>query len=362
MGATGLWEVYACALYTRSLQNLSTMRGFQTNNRGLRTFIVGIDISIQIAAIKCTKYHKGDTGALKTFFFKLCHLQKAAVTPVFVFDGPGRPNVKRGKKVTQEPLAFTEQLKRLIKSFGFYFYDAPGEADAELAQLNKLGFIDAVITEDGDVLVFGATRVIRTLEPAVDKNAHVFEATAIASAPLYLDEDGLLLIILMGGGDYDKGIPNCGAKIAHALAKHGLGGELRRILTSYSGLLREQHLATWRNAVQAELRTNSSGFLASRHPKLADDIPDNFPDMRVVDLYINPLTSWSPHFVGHAPDVTLWIPREPVIHEISKFCVERLHWRTPAILKKRFASVLWPGVAFRMISSVRLFNCCQSSR
>lgn len=39
---------------------------------------------------------------------------------------------------------------------------APGEAEAELAQLNKLGFIDVVITEDSDTLAFGATCVLRT--------------------------------------------------------------------------------------------------------------------------------------------------------------------------------------------------------
>ena len=40
---------------------------------------------------------------------------------------------------------------------------APGEAEAELAQLNKLGIIDAVLTDDGDALVFGAETVITTL-------------------------------------------------------------------------------------------------------------------------------------------------------------------------------------------------------
>jgi 5'-3' exonuclease len=39
---------------------------------------------------------------------------------------------------------------------------APGEAEAELAQLNRLGFIDAVISEDSDTIVFGAPCVIRT--------------------------------------------------------------------------------------------------------------------------------------------------------------------------------------------------------
>lgn len=38
---------------------------------------------------------------------------------------------------------------------------APGEAEAELAMLNQASCIDAVITDDGDALVFGALQVIR---------------------------------------------------------------------------------------------------------------------------------------------------------------------------------------------------------
>jgi Holliday junction resolvase YEN1 len=37
---------------------------------------------------------------------------------------------------------------------------APGEAEAELAHLNRVGLIDAVLTDDGDAFVFGATHII----------------------------------------------------------------------------------------------------------------------------------------------------------------------------------------------------------
>jgi len=38
---------------------------------------------------------------------------------------------------------------------------ALGEAEAELAHLNRYGVIDAVLTDDVDTLVFGALRVIK---------------------------------------------------------------------------------------------------------------------------------------------------------------------------------------------------------
>lgn len=38
---------------------------------------------------------------------------------------------------------------------------APGEAEAELAYLNRLGVIDAVLSDDVDTFLFGATMVVR---------------------------------------------------------------------------------------------------------------------------------------------------------------------------------------------------------
>ena len=42
-----------------------------------------------------------------------------------------------------------------------YMRQAPGEAEAELASMNSLGIIDAVITDDSDIFLFGAVTVIR---------------------------------------------------------------------------------------------------------------------------------------------------------------------------------------------------------
>jgi XPG I-region len=42
---------------------------------------------------------------------------------------------------------------------------APGEAEAELAYLNRLEIIDAVLSDDVDNFLFGATLVMRKYEP-----------------------------------------------------------------------------------------------------------------------------------------------------------------------------------------------------
>lgn len=41
------------------------------------------------------------------------------------------------------------------------FIKAPGEAEAELAYLNRVGIIDGVLSDDVDNFLFGAVTVIR---------------------------------------------------------------------------------------------------------------------------------------------------------------------------------------------------------
>ncbi|KAJ7933525.1 PIN domain-like protein, partial [Mycena leptocephala] len=240
---------------------------------------------------------------LETLFFKLCNLQHAPVIAVFVFDGPGRPAVKRGiRRVRNNPLWLTAHLKESITSFGYYHY-APGEAEAELAQLKKLGFIDVVITEDSDTVAFGAPCVMRTHlnSPYVTDASEIYRSESTASHPLYLDEDGLLLFVLLVGGDHDRGISSCGPRIAHGLAHCGFGRDLRNILTSSGDAeQRDTELAKWRAALRNELRSNSSRLLDRRYPKLAENINRDFPNFDIIELYTDPLTSWSSSFTPNS--------------------------------------------------------------
>jgi len=98
---------------------------------------------------------------------------------------------------------------------------APYEADAQLAYLSRAGIADLIITEDGDLLVFGAKRIIYKLD--------YFELTG---EEICLDEmrgskDGLcfewfthcmfMTICIMAGCDYLNQISGIGLKTAHKL-------------------------------------------------------------------------------------------------------------------------------------------------
>lgn len=46
---------------------------------------------------------------------------------------------------------------------GVDYVVAPYEADAQLAYLNKTGIVQAIITEDSDLLAFGCKKVMKTI-------------------------------------------------------------------------------------------------------------------------------------------------------------------------------------------------------
>ncbi|KAJ7653778.1 hypothetical protein B0H17DRAFT_957288, partial [Mycena rosella] len=265
------------------------------------------------------------------------------------FHGPGWPSAKRGTKVMFRSSVLTDHLKAMIASFGFYFYDAPGEAEAELAKLNECGGIDGIITEDSDTLVFGA--------PSVQHQSLICTSDSIENPNgVSLDKDGIFLFALLLGGNYHPGVSEVGTIIAHALAKQGFGQKLVTLLRFFDGLELTSRLGVWRNSLHHELRTNSSGHLGKHHPKLADEIPDTFPDLRVAQLYLHLLMSKSPCYTGPVPNVKGWNPKEPYILELAAFFSAQFGWNGEELLKK-FNSNLWPASFSKiMISSVTSFK------
>lgn len=104
-------------------------------------------------------------------------------------------------------------MKQMIQNFGFCYWDAPGEAEAECALLQTLGIVDLVITEDVDCIMFGATKVAREISEGKNRS-HVYLYTEVEQRA-GLDRDGLVLIAMMSGGDYlPAGVQGCGPKIA----------------------------------------------------------------------------------------------------------------------------------------------------
>ncbi|KAK0470115.1 PIN domain-like protein, partial [Desarmillaria tabescens] len=303
----------------------------------------------------------GENPELCTLLFRLSHLLECALIPVFVFDGQLRPSMKHGKKVSMKARWLEHHFKEIITAFGFYQHVAPGEAEAELAQMNQAGLIDAIITEDSDVLVFGAKLILhRYAGILADPDLYtLYSADDICSSEnIQLTQGGLFLFAILLGGDYANGLQGCGQKTAHALCKTGLGDELLTAMTIMGPTALDNFLVGWRTRLQSEL-INPTIARVSRHPALAKKLPDDFLNPQILRLYALPVTSWSGK---HAPpNAELWKPPSPDIAHIAAFCDNFFHWESDVLLKHLHKNI-WPGIIIHSLYRVCSISLRELSR
>lgn len=118
MGVTGLWDILRPAGTSRSFTAVA-VDGFTETGlaRQFRGFRVGIDASIWF--VHSTYGKEGENPELRTIFFRLTRLLKLPFLPLFVFDGPMRPDVKRGKMIDKKPHWMIDGMKKMVEAFGF---------------------------------------------------------------------------------------------------------------------------------------------------------------------------------------------------------------------------------------------------
>ena len=105
--------------------------------------------------------------------------------------------------------------------------------------------------------------------------------------------------------------------------------------------------AGFRLGIRQELATNSQGFFASRHEKLAERLPESFPEPEILNFY-----SCSPKSSAFSHRASEWGPREPSISHITKFGQHHFEWNTETQLKYAMTEV-WEGAFLQMLYSVR---------
>ncbi|KAF5361124.1 hypothetical protein D9758_009072 [Tetrapyrgos nigripes] len=263
MSVPGLWDLVSSSKKITSLSELCINHLTATG----RPYRIGVDISVIFskvqAALRSTKSvthaQLGENPELRNMFFRIARFSTLPVVLIVVFDGPERPGQKRN-------------------------HQAPGEAEAELAWLNKQGHIYAVLTDDSDALVFGATFIIRN--PHI-KNDHDTVATYRASdialqAKTPILADGMLLF---------AGLLGCGEAMSYALTNTDLGTKLcfaAEEFQSHADFQSYLHLQ-WVPELKHQLAYDPHGFIGKKHAALAHRIPDPFPAISLrLDLIIEP--------------------------------------------------------------------------
>nr|OQO21702.1 hypothetical protein B0A51_11551 [Rachicladosporium sp. CCFEE 5018] len=285
MGIAGILKELGPGSRT-SLAALS-LAHYRIHHRPLR---LAIDISIWLFQILAAS--GGSNPALRTFYYRLLRLLSLNIHPLFVFDGPNKPAWKRGKRVGGPGVRVANVpeflAKQLLKQFGFPAHVAPGEAEAECALLQREGIVDAVMSDDVDTLMFGATLTLRNWTPEgsskVPTHVNVYRSDETLEKS-GLDREGMILVALMSGGDYiPEGIPGAGPKVACDAARAGFGKDLCALRASDKA-----GLVAWRERLQHEVRTNESKLFSRR--KTGFVVPADFPSQEVLGYYTHPCVS-----------------------------------------------------------------------
>ncbi|KAL4245643.1 XPG/Rad2 endonuclease [Abortiporus biennis] len=291
-------------------------------------------------------------------------LMSTPFLPLFVFDGPERPNFKRGKRISGKNHWMVQGMQNIIEAFGFQCIFAPGEAEAELAYLNSVGIIDAVLTDDVDTFLFGASMVVRNPSATlsgnkahpvknsagkVDDNHVITYSSQDLQSKIGVTEEDLILIGVLRGGDYHTGVTGCGVTIAHGLAKCGFGKSLVNAARTMGEDKLEDFLVEWRDELRQELKTNSRGLIGRKNPSLAKVVPDDFPNIEVLYSYTSPITSKSKGRKVKDIEAKIDWEKEPDIGKIASLCELYFEWGVKEVIIKRFRTVLWSPAVLRIL-------------
>lgn len=193
---------------------------------------------------------------IRNFMAKLWYLVQNNVLFVVVFDGKYKPGKLRNGHIPEiagsmsydellrlfrdiptskypEGSSLVESLKNIFQKNRIDWVQAPAEAEAECAWLQRLGVVDYVVSDDSDTLVFGATRVLRMFNRVkyFDEEANpVLSSTDYYVTPVHmshvtertgLTRERLILIAVLRGGDYSTGAENIGITRAKEIALCG---------------------------------------------------------------------------------------------------------------------------------------------
>ncbi|CAD8076475.1 unnamed protein product [Paramecium primaurelia] len=207
-----------------------------------------------------------------------------------------------------------EDIRLLLALFGIPWIIAPGEAEAQCAYLQQNGLVDCVITEDSDVFLFGATKVLKGFFES--KNSLVYYDTQYIKQDLGLNRDQLIYLALFLGSDYTLGIKGVG--IVNAM-------EIVEVFDNIDALKR---FTSWASKADVLLENASSHYENipekeriykefHKNYKKYWELPSDFPNIEVINEYKKPR-------VDESLEQFTW--GKPAVEKIIEFCQQQLRY------------------------------------
>ncbi|KAI9673512.1 MAG: DNA repair protein rad2 [Trizodia sp. TS-e1964] len=196
-------------------------------------------------------------------------------------------------EVTQSMIAECQQLLRL---FGLPYITAPMEAEAQCAELVRLGLVDGIVTDDSDVFLFGGTRVYKNMFNQA-KYVECYLSSDLEKE-FDLTRDKLVRIAHLLGSDYTEGLPSVGPVTA------------LEILAEFNTERSLEDFRDWWVEIQSGSRPIAADAKSPFRKKFRKNamklfLPTSFPDIRVSQAYMEPEVDHdTAPFVWGVPDLS----------------------------------------------------------
>ncbi|KAF4443882.1 DNA excision repair ERCC-5 [Fusarium acutatum] len=188
------------------------------------------------------------------------------------------------------------ECQALLRLFGIPYITAPMEAEAQCAELVRLGLVDGIVTDDSDTFLFGGTRVYKNMF-----NSNKFVECYLVGdieKELSLSREQLISLAHLLGSDYTEGLPGVGPVTAV------------EILSEFPGKSGLENFREWWRSVQSQTHPKDADvstpfrkkFRKSQGTKLF--LPPGFPNPAVYDAYLHPeVDDSNENFQWGVPDV-----------------------------------------------------------
>jgi DNA excision repair protein ERCC-5 len=187
------------------------------------------------------------------------------------------------------------ECQALLRLFGLPYITAPMEAEAQCAELVRLGLVDGIVTDDSDIFLFGGTRVYKNMF-----NSNKFVECYLASdleKELILSRHQLISIAHLLGSDYTEGLPGIGPVTAlEILSEFPSTGGLSEFKEWWADV--QLH----NRPKEADISSFRRKFRRAQATKLF--LPPGFPSPAVTEAYLKPEVDSTPEpFQWGVPDL-----------------------------------------------------------
>lgn len=185
----------------------------------------------------------------------------------------------KAKRDSDEPTQnMISDVQELLKRFGIPYIIAPMEAEAQCAELMRIGLVDGIITDDSDCFLFGGDKVYKNMFNQ-KKYVECYSQKDIESH-LGLSQDNLIELALLLGSDYTRGVKGIGPVLAvEILAEFGLLEKFKEWF--------DTNIHTTKPPDKSQM-TSLQKNLLNRVKNGSLYLLETFPDMVVFDAYKRP--------------------------------------------------------------------------